>query len=551
MIKEGRWLRWNSAKYGDRTFQVLTRQLGGINTDGARDISIALQQISNGVFDPTAYETNPPNIVVVPPPQYLAEVQNLDVIPILVIADGGSQLPGARLLWDTIDDISVVGVDIEYWPANDPTQVFKRFVTWDVTNVILVEGLTSLTDWFVRTRLRVDNGRNVAWSTPKPFRTLNAQGDQNPIDYEGLADDLKGYLGWIGPQMREIIRQAEELATTTSGNHNANYADIQRLSRQLTSTFSNAQASWQEDILVATGPNSAIGQQLNRINAQLWDNTGASIVQLLQARVDGVEDEVEAQTTAITSLTTVVNNVSANATFRMGTSVAPSGWNSRIGMQVEGGTVGDWKSAGLFLDANASGARVALMAAQIVFSNGTEYMRPFVIQDGVMYGDAFVMDWAKIQNVQITWAQIGSAVIDNLIVGTSNLDFNAVTATTDTSYNINTSVNDVTLSSFVINSPQGNTILLDWYINATLTIVGGSTQSTTTISLINTTTGSIIRQFSYGLTTGQSTAVSINTAAIDSSAVRGNNTYQVRKTNNQTGTTLSGSGYLKSLVWKR
>lgn len=59
-IKEGRWVRWNSAKYGDRTFQVLTRQLGGINTDGARDISLSLQQISNGVFDPTAYETNPP-----------------------------------------------------------------------------------------------------------------------------------------------------------------------------------------------------------------------------------------------------------------------------------------------------------------------------------------------------------------------------------------------------------------------------------------------------------------------------------------------------------
>ncbi|MBK0024533.1 hypothetical protein IAE29_25060, partial [Ochrobactrum sp. S46] len=88
--------------------------------------------------------------------------------------------------------------------------------------------------------------------------------------------------------------------------------------------------------------------------------------------VDGVEDEVEAQATAITSLTTVVNNVSANATFRMGTSVAPSGWNSRIGMQVEGGTVGDWKSAGLFLDVNSTQARIALMAAQIVFTNGTE-----------------------------------------------------------------------------------------------------------------------------------------------------------------------------------
>jgi hypothetical protein len=153
-------------------------------------------------------------------------------------------------------------------------------------------------------------------------------------------------------------------------------------------------------------------------NAQLWDNTGASIsiVQLLRARVDGVEDEVEAQATVITNLTTVVNNVSANATFRMGSSVAPSGWNSRIGMQVKGGTVGDWRSAGLFLDANASGTRVVLMTSQIVLSIGAEFMRPFVIQDGVMYGDAFVMDWAKIQNVQITWAQIGSAVIDNLIV---------------------------------------------------------------------------------------------------------------------------------------
>jgi hypothetical protein len=550
MIKEGRWIRWNSAKYGDRTFQVLTRQLGGINTDGARDISIALQQISNGVFDPTAYETNPPNIVVVPPPQYLAELQNFDVLPIIVKADGGGELPGARLLWDPIDDISVVGVDIEYWPANDASQVFRKFVTWDVINVPIVEGLTSLTDWFVRTRLRVDNGRSVAWSAATPFRTLNAN-NGNPIDYEGLDDDLKGYLGWIGPQMREIIRQAEELATTTSGNHNANYADIQRLSRQLTSTFSNAQASWQEDILVATGPNSASGQQLIRINAQLWDNTGASIVQLLQARVDGVEDEVEAQATAITSLTTVVNNVSANATFRMASSVAPSGWNSRIGMQVEGGTVGDWKSAGLFLDVNSTQARIALMAAQIVFTNGTEFFHPFVIQNNVMYGEGFVMDWAKIVNVSIEWAQIQNAVINNLIVGTSNLDFNAVTATTDTSYNINTSANDVTLSSFVINSPQGNTILLDWFINASLSIIGGSTQSTTTIWLINTTTGAVIRQFSYGLTTGQSTAVSINTAAIDSSAVRGNNTYQVRKTNNQSGTNLSGSGYLKSLVWKR
>lgn len=554
-IKEGRWVRWNSAKYGDRTYQVLTRQLGGINSDGARDISIALQQISNGVFDPTAYETDPPVIIVVPPPQYLAEVQGFDVIPTIVKADGAGKLPGARLLWDTIDDISVVGVDIEYWPANDPSQVFKRFVTWDVVNVILVEGLTSLTDWFVRTRLRVDNGRSVAWSAAKPFRTLNAQGDQNPIDYEGLADDLKGYLGWIGPQVRELIRQAEELATLTADNHNSNYSDIQRLTRQLSSTFGNAQAMWQEDIIVATGPNSAIGQQLTRINAQLWDNTGASIIQLLQVRVDGVEDDVTAQANLITQLSSNIGEVSANATFRMGTYAAPSGWNSRIGMEVRGGTTDSYKSAGLFLDVTNTQARIALIAEQIVFSNGTEFFKPFVIQNNVMYGEGFVMDWAKIVNVQIQWAQIQNAVVNNLIVGTSNLDFNAVTASSQMTYTGTYPSNVHIMGTLVVNSPQGNTGLLDWSCNGR--IYGQSSiVSSTTIRLINSTTGVELKSFIVTKPAGtDSQNFTLSTMAIDASAVAGNNTYIVRKgySDNEASGNIDiyNTSYLKSLVWKR
>lgn len=551
-IKEGRWVRWNSAKYGDRTYQVLTRQLGGINTDGARDISIALQQISNGVFDPTAYETNPPNIIVVPPPQYLAEVQGFDVIPTIVKADGAGELPGARLLWDTIDDISVVGVDIEYWPANDPSQVFKRFVTWDVVNVLLVEGLTSLTDWFVRTRLRVDNGRSVAWSAAKPFRTLNAQGDQNPIDYEGLADDLKGYLGWIGPQVRELIRQAEELATLTADNHNSNYSDIQRLTRQLSSTFGNAQAMWQEDIIVATGPNSAIGQQLTRINAQLWDNTGASIIQLLQVRVDGVEDDVVAQANLITQLSSNVGEISANATFRMGTYVAPSGWNSRIGMEVRGGTTDSYKSAGLFLDVTSTQARIALIAEQIVFSNGTEFFKPFVIQNNVMYGEGFVMDWAKIVNVQIGTAQIQDAAITSAKIGylqvqTSNLDFGSVTQVFNASGASPSPGNQNTPAcSLLTINPQGNTCLITFGWSITWT---SSSSSSVTISLINVTTGVTVASAQSPSSNGGTFSDYIT--MIDTSAISGNNNYQLRYTGVGIPVVSTFSGTIRALVWKR
>ncbi len=554
-LQVGRWVQWQSDRY-NRTIkmQIHSKSLGAMGSDSVRDVSISWQEVGEGIFDPTAYATNPPVPTPNGNPDYLAEVQNFAAIPNLVVGDNGEEHPGIRLFWDAIDDITVEGVDIQYWPDNDPSQVFPEFVTKDVTVLQIVNGLTSLTDWWVRTRLRVASGtRPVAWSAGVKVHTLNAQGDQNPIDYEGLAEDLKGYLGWIGPQMREIIRQAEELATTTSDNHNANYADIQRISRQLSSTYTNAKASWQEDILVATGPNSAIGQQLIRINAQLWDNTGASIVQLLQARVDGVEDEVEAQATAITSLTTVVNNVSANATFRMASSVAPSGWNSRIGMQVEGGTVGDWKSAGLFLDANASGARVALMASQIVFSNGTEYMRPFVIQDGVMYGDAFVMDWAKIQNVQITWAQIGSAVINNLVVGTSNLDFGAVTEASSAPFSQQVNSATSPVPALVVANPVGNKIIAGCNLSVTFGTGAGGGSITARLSIVNNTTGKVIISNTATATNGNVT-LSLSGSNVDFTSISGNNVYAVKLEHiGGSGTSLIAdvAGTVQALVWKR
>ncbi|MDH0368999.1 phage tail tip fiber protein [Brucella anthropi] len=387
-IKEGRWVRWNSAKYGDRTYQVLTRQLGGINTDGARDISIALQQISNGVFDPTAYETNPPNIIVVPPPQYLAEVQNFFAIPIVVVADGRGELPGVRLIWDPIDDISVVGVDIEYWPANDPSQVFTKFVTWDVINVPIVEGLTSLTDWFVRTRLRVDNGRSVAWSTATPFTTLKAAGDDSPVDYERLDGDVKGLINWMTDDRREALRQAQENATKTADGMLAGYADSRSLRRELASTYGKAKASWSEDIYVATGPNSAIVQQLTQLNAELDDKADASVVTLLSTRVDNVEGQYTAVADAITDVNASVDGTVANSGWRMTSTVGGGGTSARISAYARINTGDTWKQAGWFINVTPTGSQFIVVSNQFAIAdpnNNGSFTYPFVVQNGQVY----------------------------------------------------------------------------------------------------------------------------------------------------------------------
>ncbi len=409
-IKEGRWVRWNSAKYGDRTYQVLTRQLGGINTDGARDISIALQQISNGVFDPTAYETDPPVIIVVPPPQYLAEVQNFFVIPTLVVADGQGELPGARLLWDSIDDISVIGVNIEYWPANDPTQVFTRFVTSDVTNVLLVEGLTSLTDWFVRTRLRVDNGRAVAWSAATPFTTLDARGDESPVDYERLDSDLRGLINWMTDDRREIIRQAQENATGTADDALKGFANVLRLNQQLTSTFGSAKAQWKQDIFVATGPNSAIGQQLTEINAQLFTDDGASVIDLMQARVDGVAGDVTAISNALTEVNASVDGTVANAAWRMTAQAGSGGSSVKISAFARLGIGDAWKQAGWFVNVTPTGGQFVVVSNQFAIANPNDdgtYTYPFVAQNGEVV----------MQNVRL-----GTLRFDRLLSNNGKLD---------------------------------------------------------------------------------------------------------------------------------
>lgn len=262
VVKEGRWITWASAKHGTRTYQVLTRTLGPHNSDGVRDITIALQEISNGVFDPTAYVTNPPVIIVVPPPEYLAEVQNFTATPNVVEAEGGGLLPGVRLSWDAIEDISVAGVLIEYWPLANPTQVFTKTVDSDTSVVQIVEGLTSETDWRVRTTLIVDNGRSVAPSGVTGFRTLQAGGDFI-ADLEHLGKDAKAVFAQIGGDIDDLRNLIENGVTAFSLEGAVGQIDRQRIRHELGS----ARAALTQETRVRVSENEALAESITGLSA--------------------------------------------------------------------------------------------------------------------------------------------------------------------------------------------------------------------------------------------------------------------------------------------
>ncbi len=265
-----------------------------------------------------------------------------------------------------------------------------------------------------------------------------------------------------------------------------------------------------------------------------------------------VEGDVTAQANLLTQLSSNVNEVSANATFRMGTYVVPSGWNARIGMEVRGGTDDSFKSAGLFLDVTSTQARIALIAEQIVFSNGTQFFKPFVIQNNVMYGEGFVMDWAKIVNVQIQWAQIQNAVIDNLVVKTSNLDFNAVTQPNRSPFNQLLTGTSGVVAALTISNPAGNAVVVGCNVATPFTASTGSSINLK-LTLWNMTTGSEIVSNTASVTGGQN-SLPLGACNIDFTAITGTNVYGLQITViTSSGTNSIGNtvGDVKALVWKR
>lgn len=389
VAKAGRWIRWNSAEHGDFTYQIVSVSHGPFGPDGTRLIYLTLREIANGVFDPTAYQTNPPVTLPVGPPQYLAEVQNFVPTPIYVTGDDGGKLPGVLLQWNTFDDVTVTHVKIEYRPVSDPSQVFTKVVERDVTVVPIVEGLTSNSDWEFRTILITSPVRPVAPSAWTLVRTFEIEIVIPDVDLGNLGQDIQDVLQGAYDKIREIARQAQAQALLTSNQQMGDYLDRQEIRRSLQSTYQTTRAEYLEVIQVATGPNSALATSITSLEAEVFDPvTGipalASSIQLVQSQITVIDGQVSGVAQQVNDLNIQYGNLSANALFDMEAVAAPSGWTSRIAMRTRVTTGDSFKEAGLYMDATTSQSRIALIADQIVMASGTNLAQPFTFVSGVL-----------------------------------------------------------------------------------------------------------------------------------------------------------------------
>lgn len=130
---------------------------------------------------------------------------------------------------------------------------------------------------------------------------------------------------------------------------------------------------------------------ITSINTALGTKASASALTALSTRVTATEDGLvtKASASSVTALTATVDDITADARFKMEVVTGPSGY-ARIGARARYGTSGSYRAAGWYLDVPSNTAldtQFVIEADRFAFVDGTSKIVPFRIDDGSVYID--------------------------------------------------------------------------------------------------------------------------------------------------------------------
>lgn len=186
-LKVGQWIRWQSDKADgfDKTFQIVGRRLGPIGPKACRAVYVKLQEVGEGISDPTAYSTLPPDATGVGAPDYQSELVNFAVSGIVLTASTGSERAGIRATWNALEDITITFIDLEYGliaaTGEVPSATAKQSAKANQTKEDLFQGVLSSSLWAVRCAILCDRHRRAHSSRPLGLRSIRSKLNSAPM----------------------------------------------------------------------------------------------------------------------------------------------------------------------------------------------------------------------------------------------------------------------------------------------------------------------------------------------------------------------------------
>lgn len=411
------------------------------------------------------YEVIPP-IVGLPAPQ-LTETFDAEAA-IFYDSAANARRPSIAVIYaPALDDVQAVRVQVrEDW--GDKAIVFQADLPYDkVTFRQVLNGIfLPAMPYEVRGRYIPYSGRVTRWSNQDingvndPDAWVEVTTDDVRLGgfdlYEGvigldhMAEDLEAYLDFGGDQVREVVDTIQQAAIRNVDQDASQYSIVQQQRTELKATVAGIVAAYSLAIAVAVGPDSAMAQRIetieatipslatassldavtssvsvlnglvtantssiNSINAALPGKASVTALNALSTTVNNLDDDIEAVAESVTSLDATVDDISAQANIRMRATAGSAGYSSKIVIEARTGGSGTWRTAAIAIDVPASTSdptRVAVLANQFVIQNSLtgSAFQPFIVQSGVVY-----MDVARIRDLTVDTIKItGGAITD-------------------------------------------------------------------------------------------------------------------------------------------
>lgn len=455
-------ISWTSASegYSAKLFDI----------ESMDDLENVNQAVAIREVDPSDYDWNPatdplPSSVgflgpIRPAPQPMVD---FFAEPAVVEDNAGTaRRPAIKLSWDGAQP-DVIGVEYEVRNGITlVTQLQSRMDQPAIGAVLISQGLLPNTLYGVRARYIPGTPRTTLWSGWLLVTTLDVRLGDDDVYLPGLVDDvlenMKGNLEHLGDTTRYLNEQIERIDSLASDVRSKGATDKYELTQSLGGVDAKysrevgvlaeanraaafrietlevvvptlAEASVVDTLAVRVTATEAYGARITSIEAALPGKASVTALNATIVRVENTEAGLVAVGDSISTLDATVGKFSADGRFRTTVEATPSGALARIGLGVSATGGGATTSAAIYLDAMAGGiSNIGLVADRVYMVNGATKRRPFIFTGGVLYLDDVKVNTLSALSATLGAVDISNAVIGNLIVGTSNLGFRAVTA---------------------------------------------------------------------------------------------------------------------------
>ncbi|KAB0682015.1 phage tail protein [Aureimonas leprariae] len=420
-LEIGDWIRWDSARRGNRVWQVVGRSLAPLGPQGARNVSLTLQEVGSGIYDGSV--SIPEVTPRTPPagPVYTLTVENFLLVATSVTAENGRVYPALQAQWDAIDDLTVTEVRVQYWKTSDPSVVLEKRVSVAQPYILLVEGVLPVTQYTAQASVVTSPPRDTVWSRQwsattlaedlafqleldlKEIRDIIAGGQEMFEEFEERLQALAVNVALItGKQLLDLggvsarlldeekvrASQTDALATRTSGvetglaDANAGIAAASSAVAQLSSRTTNIEGVLTTQAEALTGVQSRLGTVEGTVSGQ------ASALSSLQTTVSNQDATITATADAVTGVQATVGDLSASGliSFKVIAGGGANSASSRVAILTKAKASDSFKEAGIYIDTTATTSTILLRADKVFISDAAvgNQAQPFVVQGGVV-----------------------------------------------------------------------------------------------------------------------------------------------------------------------